>query len=109
MSLAPEEVSGSRDAGPESAACTVSVRTLCEFAAKSGDLDLRFTPSPTAQQGREGHALVASRRGPEHESEVSLSGGYLGLRVRDHIWVGSKAEWDEIGDDGRQHPQAYQG
>jgi Rad3-related DNA helicase len=82
VSLAPEEVSGSRDAGPESAACTVSVRTLCEFAAKSGDLDLRFTPSPTAQQGREGHALVASRRGPEHESEVSLSGGYLGLRVR---------------------------
>jgi DNA excision repair protein ERCC-2 len=61
---------------------TVSVRNLCEFAAKSGDLDLRFTPSPTAQQGREGHVLVASRRGPEHESEVSLSGEYQGLRVR---------------------------
>ena len=38
-----------------------------------------------------------------------LPGEGLGLRVRDHIWVGSKAEWDEIGDDGRQHPQAYQG
>jgi DNA excision repair protein ERCC-2 len=46
---------------------------LCEFAAKAGDLDLRFTPAPTAQQGREGHVLVASRRGPGHEAEVSLS------------------------------------
>ena len=61
---------------------TVSVRDLCEFAAKAGDLDLRFTPSPTAQQGREGHLLVAQRRGPQHEAEVSLSGDYQGLRVR---------------------------
>ena len=61
---------------------TVSVRNLCEFAAKAGDLDLRFTPSPTAQQGREGHLLVAHRRGPQHEAEVSLSGDYQGLRVR---------------------------
>lgn len=55
---------------------SVSVRNLCEFAAKVGDLDLRFTPSPTAQQGREGHQLVASRRGPDHEAEVALSGTY---------------------------------
>ena len=61
---------------------TVSVRNLCEFAAKAGDLDLRFTPSPTAQQGREGHQLVAQRRGAQHEAEVSLSGDYQGLRVR---------------------------
>ena len=26
---------------------TVAVRALCEFTAKAGDLDLRFTPSPT--------------------------------------------------------------
>jgi DNA excision repair protein ERCC-2 len=64
------------------AALTVAVRALCEFAAKAGDLDLRFTPAPTAQQGREGHALVASRRGPGHEAEVSLSGSYRGLQVR---------------------------
>jgi hypothetical protein len=25
---------------------TVSVRALCEFTAKQGDLDLRFTPTP---------------------------------------------------------------
>jgi Rad3-related DNA helicase len=61
---------------------SVSVRHLCEFAAKEGDLDLRFTPSPTAQQGREGHQLVALRRGASHESEVPLSGAWQGLRVR---------------------------
>ncbi len=70
------------DARPAAGVYTVSVRNLCEFAAKAGDLDLRFTPSPTAQQGREGHLLVAQRRGPEHEAEVSLSGDYRGLRVR---------------------------
>nr|WP_295771109.1 ATP-dependent DNA helicase [Rhodoferax sp.] len=54
----------------------VSVRNLCEFSAKVGDLDLRFTPSPSAQQGREGHQLVASRRPPGHEAEVTLTGTY---------------------------------
>lgn len=24
-----------------------------------------------------------------------------------HIWVGSKAKWDEIGDDGLQHPDEF--
>ena len=42
---------------------TVAVRALCEFTAKVGDLDLRFTPSPTAQEGIAGHAVVTSRRG----------------------------------------------
>lgn len=60
------------------ASYSVSVRNLCEFAAKHGDLDLRFTPSPTAQQGREGHQLVASRRAPGHEAEVALWGIYTG-------------------------------
>jgi len=59
----------------------VSVRNLCLFGAKVGDLDLRFTPSPTAQEGREGHKLVASRRGPDHEAEVKLSGHYQCLQV----------------------------
>ncbi len=60
----------------------VSVRHLCEFAAKSGDLDLRFTPAPTAQQGREGHLLVARRRGADYEAEVVLAGYCQGLQVR---------------------------
>ena len=67
---------------PEGTRYTVAVRNLCAFAAKSADLDLRFTPSPTAQQGREGHALVARRRGPAHEAEVSLAGDYKELHVR---------------------------
>ena len=41
---------------------TVAVRALCEFTAKVGDLDLRFTPSPTAQEGIAGHGVVTSRR-----------------------------------------------
>ena len=29
------------------------------------------------------------------------------LKVVHHIWVDSKAVWDEIGDSGKQHRQAY--
>lgn len=61
---------------------SVSVRTLCAFAAREGDLDLRFTPSPTAQQGRAGHLLVAGRRGESYESEIALSAVWGGLEVR---------------------------
>ncbi|HEV7816750.1 MAG TPA: ATP-dependent DNA helicase [Janthinobacterium sp.] len=60
----------------------VAVRTLCEFTAKEGDLDLRFTPSPSAQEGMAGHALVRSRRGGDYQSEISLSGDFGPLRVR---------------------------
>ncbi len=67
---------------PIAARYTVAVRTLCEFTAKHGDLDLRFTPAPSAQEGIAGHQLVASRRGPDYEPEVSLSGDYKSLTVR---------------------------
>lgn len=60
----------------------VAVRALCEFTAKQGDLDLRFTPSPTAQEGIAGHALVAARRPANYESEISLNGEHGLLRVR---------------------------
>ncbi|WGG48543.1 ATP-dependent DNA helicase [Rugamonas sp. DEMB1] len=61
---------------------TVAVRALCEFTAKAGDLDLRFTPSPTAQEGIAGHGVVTARRGPHYQSEIGLSGDYGPLRVR---------------------------
>ncbi len=60
----------------------VAVRALCEFTAKHGDLDLRFTPAPSAHEGIAGHALVTSRRGEGYQSEVSLEGEYKDLRVR---------------------------
>jgi Rad3-related DNA helicase len=60
----------------------VAVRALCEFTAKAGDLDLRFTPSPTAQEGMAGHAIVTARRGPGYQAEVSLSGAHGTLLVR---------------------------
>lgn len=60
----------------------VAVRTLCEFTAKRGDLDLRFTPSPSAQEGIAGHQFVAGRRGPGYECEISLRGEFGPLAVR---------------------------
>jgi hypothetical protein len=32
-----------------------------------------------------------------------------GLEVVHHIWVGSKAQWDEIGDRGKQHVEGFRG
>ncbi|RZL90136.1 MAG: ATP-dependent DNA helicase [Variovorax sp.] len=61
---------------------TTSVRALCAFAAKEGDLDLRFVPAPSAQEGLAGHRLVQSRRGAGYESEVSLASHFGKLQVR---------------------------
>ncbi len=38
-----------------------------------------------------------------------IAEGGESLRVVHHIWVDSKAVWDEIGDAGRQHREAFQG
>ncbi|MEH6671551.1 ATP-dependent DNA helicase [Halopseudomonas sp.] len=59
----------------------VAVRSLCEFTAKEGDLDLRFTPAPTAQEGMAGHRTVASRRGASYLCELALSGSFQNLQV----------------------------
>jgi len=61
---------------------SVPVRELCEFAAKTGDLDHRFTPSPSAHEGNVGHQIVAARRGSVRRSEVTVSADYKQLRVR---------------------------
>ena len=61
------------------------VRELCEFAAKEGDFDLRFTPSPSAEESILGHKTVASRRGPDHHSEATVTGAYEELLVRGRI------------------------
>ncbi|MFC3609135.1 ATP-dependent DNA helicase [Stutzerimonas tarimensis] len=60
----------------------LSVRALCEFTAKAGDLDLRFTPSPTAIEGIAGHQTVTRRRSPGYERELPLEGSCGSLLVR---------------------------
>lgn len=61
---------------------SVAVRVLCAFAAKTGDLDLRFTPSPSAQDGIAGHTTVTARRAPGYQREVPLSACCGELRVQ---------------------------
>ena len=60
----------------------VSVRALCAFGAKAGDLDFRFTPAPSAQEGIAGHLLVQSRRDDDYQRELTLSAVFEGLEVR---------------------------
>ncbi len=60
----------------------IAVRALCEFTAKVGDLDLRFTPSPTALEGIQGHRTVAARRSANYRSEVPLEGSFGALTVK---------------------------
>lgn len=63
-------------------AIPVSVRTLCHFTARSGDLDLRFTPSPTGVEGIAGHQTVTARRGAGYQREVPLSARFGPLVVQ---------------------------
>jgi DNA excision repair protein ERCC-2 len=47
-----------------------------------GDLDQRFTPSPTALEGMIGHNTVTSRRPPNYQTEIPLTGEYKNIFVR---------------------------
>ncbi|MBS3668903.1 ATP-dependent DNA helicase [Vreelandella boliviensis] len=64
-----------------SATYRVAVRALCDFTAREGDLDHRFTPAPSAREGIEGHTLVANRRGADYIAELPLTGAFEGLTV----------------------------
>ncbi|PPK51050.1 ATP-dependent DNA helicase [Marinobacter persicus] len=59
----------------------VAVRTLCEFAARTGDLDFRYTPAPSAEEGIAGHQALQARRGYGYQSEYLLTGECLGLKL----------------------------
>ncbi|RZJ10247.1 MAG: ATP-dependent DNA helicase [Rubrivivax sp.] len=61
---------------------TVSVRSLCEFTAKRGNLDRRFTPSATSLEGQAGQMAVLARRSPGYETELPLQAVHGNLRVR---------------------------
>lgn len=60
----------------------VAVRVLCAFTAQAGDLDLRFTPSPTAQDGVAGHETVTARRAAPYQREVPLRSRFGDLLVQ---------------------------
>ena len=67
---------------PSSAKYEVAVRTLCELTAKRGDLDMRFTPSPSAEEGVTGHRIIGARRGADYETEINLAADHALLQVR---------------------------
>ncbi|MFM7706286.1 MAG: ATP-dependent DNA helicase [Rubrivivax sp.] len=58
------------------------MRSLCEFTAKRGDLDRRFTPAATALEGIRSQQTIAARRGQDYETEIALEGVRDRLRVR---------------------------
>ncbi|MBW8468959.1 MAG: ATP-dependent DNA helicase [Thiobacillus sp.] len=74
------------------------MRTLCDFAARRGDLDLRFTPSPSGSEGVAGHGEVTSRRGAGYQREVPLASQWHGLRVQGRAdgWDASAMRLEEI-------------
>jgi Rad3-related DNA helicase len=60
----------------------IAVKTLVEFAAKSGSLDRKFTPSPSGWEGIEGHKHVTSNRPETYQTELGLSIEYGGIIFR---------------------------
>lgn len=60
----------------------ISVRAMCDLTARTGDLDQRFTPAPTALEGMMGHNAVTSRRESGYQTEITLTGEYQNIFVR---------------------------
>lgn len=50
-----------------------TVRQVVEFCCRTGDIDFRFTPSPTAIQGIEGHQQLYRKRPDTYQSEFAVS------------------------------------
>ncbi|HSG04270.1 MAG TPA: DEAD/DEAH box helicase, partial [Marinobacterium sp.] len=71
----------------------VSIRSLCEFAARRGDIDLRYTPAPTAAEGIEGHQRLQRKRPRTYTAEYPLEIEFNGLQLRgraDGVDLGSR-------------------
>ena len=60
----------------------VAIKSLVEFAAKTGNIDRKFTPAPTSQEGIEGHQRVTANRPDDYQPEVSLSIQYGEITFR---------------------------
>lgn len=94
----------------------VAVKTLVEFAAKSGSLDRRFTPSPTGQEGIEGHQRVTGNRSSNYQAEVGLSITYGDITFRgradgyaptDHCIEEIKTFYGDVGRIPENHQQLH--
>ena len=60
----------------------VAVTSLCEFAARTGSLEYRYTPSPSAEEGVAGHQRVQGQRPAGYQAEYLLEGECLGIQLR---------------------------
>lgn len=52
--------------------------------------------------------------GPNDEGRTFVPAGLISdgdekLKIAHHIWVDSRASWDELGNSGRRHPKAFEG
>ena len=74
----------------------VAVRDLADFCHRSGDIDHRFGPSPTAEEGIAGHQRVYERRPEswhrEHPVEYRHEGDSLALLLRRLQSAGDRLE-----------------
>ncbi|MEH6635249.1 MAG: ATP-dependent DNA helicase [Halioglobus sp.] len=52
---------------------TIAITDLARFCHRSGDIDHRFTPSPTGEQGVAGHQRLYARRPPTYCSEYAVA------------------------------------
>src|ERR1700733_2429777 len=80
--MAQPRTANADDRPPPQSRYVIAVRGLCEFTAKRGDLDMRFTPSASAEEGVAGHRVIGARRGAGYEREVTLAADYGLLHVR---------------------------
>lgn len=80
----------------------VAVRTLAAFCYRSGDIDHRYLPGPTGEQGIEGHQAVYRQRPESYRSEYpvkhveQVAGVRLRLRGRADGFDESRALVEEI-------------
>ncbi len=64
---------------------SVSVNALCEFAARTGSLEFRYTPAPSAVEGIVGHRTVQERRPDPYVAEYPLRAECEGLEVSGRV------------------------
>lgn len=63
----------------------VAVTSLCEFAARTGSLEFRYTPAPTASEGIIGHMTVQQRRPDPYVAEYLIQGECEGLAISGRV------------------------